>query len=510
MSKRSLAFKTFASVGGVLAGVILLVIWAVSAQQSALLEKGFDDRVTALAVGSRNMFHTSAEEYCKSEGMQYHRVRPGQTAQGVVGDFERGSLALFASDPALTIRRAELTAADGSTFKYALSPARLKDECIICHGAMGMEALKDRKPGDLVAVFGVSAPTTELHRSVRNTRIGSVLAGLALLGLISWVVSLTVARTILRPLAGLSRAFEHLAHGDLTVRAEVRSQDELGQVAETFNSTVAQLNRALTTVDHASARVASGSVELAASAEEMAKAVGEVALVSEELRGAGLAVQEALLELGANVAAMAEHSARTGTEAEAAERDTTKGTATGHSAAEGMQAIQEATGRIFTAVQAIQNIARQTNLLSLNAAIEAAKAGTLGKGFAVVAEEVRKLAEQSTHSAKEIEEIIGVTERAVAGGDASVQVTITNLASIRTRIADVTRRVRDIGALSTRQAHTSAGVSLLMGRTAAGLNQNAAATHELSATVQEVARTSEELSRVAEELKEIVRGFRLA
>jgi methyl-accepting chemotaxis protein len=375
---------------------------------------------------------------------------------------------------------------------------------------MGMEALKERKLGDLVAVFGVSAPTTELHRTVRNTRIGSVLAGLTLLALISWVVSRTVGRTILRPLAALSRAFEHLAQGDLTVQAEVRSRDELGQVAATFNGTVTQLNRTLHTVDLASARVASGSVELAASAEEMAKAVGEVAQVSEDLRSAGLEVQAALVELSANVQAMSEHSVRTGTEAEAAERDTAQGTATGHSTAEGMHAIQEATTRIFMAVQAIQGIARQTNLLSLNAAIEAAKAGTLGKGFAVVAEEVRKLAEQSTHSAKEIEEIIGVTERAVAGGDASVQVTIANLASIRTRIADVTRRVHDIGALSSRQAHTSAGVSLLMGRTTAGLNQNAAATQELTSTVQEVARTSEELSRVAEALKEIVRGFKLS
>ena len=141
MSPKSLATKNFTAIGGILAAVILVVIWLVSAQQSALLEKAFDDQVTTLAVGSRNMFHAAAEDYCKSQGMAYHRVRPGQTSPGDEGVFEGKALAAFAADPSLSILRTELEAADGSTSKYVLSPARLRDECVMCHAAMGMEAL---------------------------------------------------------------------------------------------------------------------------------------------------------------------------------------------------------------------------------------------------------------------------------------------------------------------------------------------------------------------------------
>jgi len=174
-----------------------------------------------------------------------------------------------------------------------------------------------------------------------------------------------------------------------------------------------------------------------------------------------------------------------------------------------MRAIQDATTRIVSAVQAIQGIARQTNLLSLNAAIEAAKAGAAGKGFAVVAEEVRKLAERSAQSAKEIEGIIRITEEAVAGGDASVRTTLDHLEAIRRRISEIASRIRGIGGLSQEQARTSQTVGRLMDETAHQLDQNATAAHQMSTAVREIARTSEELAKVAEGLKDVVGRFKL-
>jgi len=509
LSDKSLAAKTFIAIGSLLAVVILLVIWAVSAQQATLMEKGFDDRVTTLAACSRTMFHAAAQDYCQSQGMAYHRVRPGEAAAGPEGDFERRALAAFAADPALATLRAELEGAGGATSMYVLTPARLRDECVLCHGAVGMDALKDKRVGDLVAVFGVSVPTTELHARVRNTRLGACLAGLILLALVSWVVNLTVRRTILRPLVTFSRALERLAKGDLTARVAVASRDELGQVAETFNDTVSQLNQTFRTVEAASEQVASGSVQLAASAEEMAKAVSEVAQVGEELRQAGQAVQDALVELGLNVDTMAEHSRRTGEEAEAAKQDAIHGTQTGEGTAQGMAAIRKATDRIVSAVQVIQGIARQTNLLSLNAAIEAAKAGTLGKGFAVVAEEVRKLAEHSAHSTREIRSLIEEVDGVVLQGAQAVDLNVQFLKDIAAQVTSVADSAQGIARAVEAEVATRGRIKVQVDGTTRDLEGSVDTNARIAATVAEVAGTARDLARVAESLDQKIASYKI-
>jgi methyl-accepting chemotaxis protein len=174
-----------------------------------------------------------------------------------------------------------------------------------------------------------------------------------------------------------------------------------------------------------------------------------------------------------------------------------------------MADIKQVTGQIVNAVSVIQEIARQTNLLSLNAAIEAAKAGAQGKGFAVVAEEVRKLAERSGGAAREIEGLILRTQEAVAGGVQGVDSTLASLSAIRERIDGVAESIREIHGLSRDQERTGQEVAAMMGQTTGRLAQNASATHELASTVQEIAKTSDELARVAEGLRAVVGSFKL-
>jgi len=506
----SLTVRFLAPVGAALALVMTVVIWAVSAAQTDKAEQAFNENLTSLASTSRFMIHSSAEDYCKTRGMVFHRALPGQIkGTGAAADFERSSLEAFRRDPALNALTTQYEDADGKPQMYVLAPAKLQDECTSCHTASGMDSFKDRKNGELVGAFGVSISTSELRHAVLVNRFWAGLFGLAVLAAIGAIVSYFVRRSILVPLGALSGSITQMAQGDLTVQAPILNQDEIGELAETFNTMVSKLNQAMQNVEQASAQVASGSTELAASAEQMSRTVEDSAKVSEGLHEAGRTVQKNLQLLNANVGAMAEQSNRTGTEAEQAVRDTAQGAQAGQGTAKEMQEILGATTRIVKAVQVIQEIARQTNLLSLNAAIEAAKAGAQGKGFAVVAEEVRKLAERSALAAKEIEQIIGQTQEAVSGGVASVGVTQEHLEAIRRRITEVSTRIHEIGALSGEQAKTSTGVGLLMDQTAARLDQNAASTTELAATVTEVARTAEDLARVAEKLKDIVTGFRL-
>jgi len=510
MKRKGLALKFFLPVALALAALLGLAIWGASAYQTSQAEKAFEEQLTSLAVASRSMFHADAEDYCQTRGMAFHRVQDGRHSKDPAAEaFERRSLGRFVGNPATEVQVGHFTDASGVPQIYALSPGRLKESCIQCHEAFGVDVSKGRKVGELVASFGVSMSTAGLYQTERNIRILSILAGLALLALISAIMTHRVKASILTPLEHLSGAIGKVATGDMTVMATVESEDEIGQLARTFNGMVTDLNRALGSMGQASEQVASGSTQLAASAEQMSQTVQETAQVGEDLRQAGRDVLEALRQLDANVASMAEHTRQTGTKTDAAVQDTDRGAETGRGTSQGMQAIQEATSRIVRTVKVIQNLARQTNLLSLNAAIEAAKAGAQGKGFAVVAEEVRVLADRSGHSAKEIEETINAMQEAVTEGATSVDVTLHHLEAIRDRISEVSGSIHEIGSLSKGQAQTSEEVGRLMNQTATRLDQNAAATHQLAATVHEVAKTSDELSRVAETLKETVRRFKL-
>ncbi len=510
MKRKGLALKFFLPVTLALAALIGLAIWGVSLYQTTQAEKAFEEHLTSLAVASGSMFHADAEDYCKARGMAFHRVLDGRYSKDPAAEaFERRSLGRFIGNPSMEIQVGHFTDAGGDPRIYALSPGRLKDSCNQCHEAFGIASFKGRKAGELVASFGVSMSTAGLYRAQRNMRILAILAGAALLVLISFIIIQRVKSSILTPLEHLSGAIGQVATGDMTVVAPVESEDEIGQLARTFNGMVSDLNQALGGMGTASEQVASGSTQLAASAEQMSQTVQETARVGEDLRQAGREVLEALRQLDANVASMAEHTRQTGAKTDAAVQDTDRGAETGRGTSQGMQAIQEATSRIVRTVKVIQNLARQTNLLSLNAAIEAAKAGAQGKGFAVVAEEVRVLADRSGHSAKEIEETISAMQEAVTEGASSVDVTLHHLEAIRDRISEVSGSIHEIGSLSKGQAQTSEEVGRLMNQTATRLDQNAAATHQLAATVHEVAKTSDELSRVAETLKETVRRFKL-
>jgi len=510
MNRKGLAFKFILPVAVALAVLLGAVIWGVSSYQTAQAEQAFEEHLTSLALASRFMIHAEARDYCTSRGMTFHRVREGEASPDrVAGKLEGEALAHFAANPSAIKLVRQFKDEKGEPRLYVLTPGRLKDVCIGCHGAFGMESFTGRPAGDLVATFGVSVSTAELYRSQRNLQLLAALGGLGLLLAIGAIVFYQVRVSMLKPLGNLSSAIGEVAGGNMTAKAPVESDDEIGQLAGTFNGMVADLNQALGSMSLASDRVASGSTELASSAEEMSQTVQETARVGEELRSAGREVQEALRRLDSNVEAMADHSGQTGARTEAAVQDTHRGAETGRATAEGMEAIQQATSRIVQTVKVIQDIARQTNLLSLNAAIEAAKAGAQGKGFAVVADEVRKLAERSRQSAKEIEDTIQAMQDAVSGGSASVDVTLQHLEAIRDSISQVSGSIQEIGTLSQGQAETSQEVGRMMDQTASRLDQNATATHELAATVEEIARTSDDLAQVAESLKATVQRFRL-
>jgi methyl-accepting chemotaxis protein len=506
---RSLTFKFFLPVGIALAILFTALTLLVGRSQSSRIQEAFEDNLRALGTNAQNMLHSEAEAYCKKEGMAYHREPLDQPSTGPEKDVEQLAIQAFKDKPTLDSYTGRYVGPDGADWICVVTPGRLQDSCMTCHQAMGITRFDGRKTGDFVAIFGISRSTAVTLRQERQFQISAALVGLATLTLIGTLVFYSVRKTILHPLRDLGESIAKVAEGDFTVRATANSNDEIGSLAQTFNGMVNRLSGALRDVEAASQSVASGATQLAASAEQIFRTVEDTARVGEDLRVAGNSVQDAVQRLGTNITRLDENAIETQSRARAAAQDTEDGARAGKDAEGGMTAIREATRQILQAVQVIQDIARQTNLLSLNAAIEAAKAGAQGKGFAVVAEEVRKLAERSARAATEIRGLTDRTEETVTQGIESVANTLERLGSIQARIAEVSQQVQGVADLSQSQGEASQEVGGLMEQTAGKLQQNAAATQELAATVTEITRTAEELSKVADGLRVLVQKFKI-
>lgn len=354
-------------------------------------------------------------------------------------------------------------------------------------------------------ILGVGVYADDVAKDVRVITATLTISSLVL-AIIIFIVSLKVSARLVRP---LNELIEGIRNGDLSRRIEVSSRDEIGHAANAFNDYNASLRAVVLEVRNYAEQAASGSTELAASAEEMARTIAEIAKVGETLKGSGDRMTEGIRQLMANIESTAQRTSQTGIQTKDAVHEAGQGVLTGKETAQGMGEIQEVTAQIVKAVQVIQDIARQTNLLSLNAAIEAAKAGAQGKGFAVVAEEVRKLAERSRGSAQEIENLLLRTRETVAKGAGSVETTIRSLEAIRNHISLISGSIGEVDELSRKQSGTSQEVGRMVEANAEELTHNAAATHQMAATVQEISATADELARVADGLRRVVQGFKL-
>jgi methyl-accepting chemotaxis protein len=302
-------------------------------------------------------------------------------------------------------------------------------------------------------------------------------------------LTLWVARRISRNVGAVKDAAGHLAAGDLGSRATVRSRDEVGAMATSFNGMAESLDTLVSEVIAASEAVASSATQLRSAADELAAttteqsaAVTEASATTEELARASASIAD-------TVDGVAAQAAETRTNLEQAEGDI-------DASAERTVVLAERVSEIGAILALINEIADQTNLLALNAAIEAARAGEGGRGFAVVADEVRRLAERSKSSAAGIAEIVeGIQEEtnatvmAMEKGAKQMQSGLGLLASVAEGTAQVRLTTQQQRSATSQVVETMEQLSDTSRQVSATANQIAAASATLAALAANLERT---------------------
>ena len=350
----------------------------------------------------------------------------------------------------------------------------------------------------------VNADITQSN-SVQKAIVTAAILSLAL----GFLFTRTVSKQVGRSTQAIQTAMEALSQGDLTVSCTLAGQDEFAHIGRNVNDVASHLRRDVNQISDITARTASGATELAATVDQLRDTTDHISNGSEQQRTAMGHSASALEQMATSINGVRNSAASAESLSLASLQASAQGQTSSRDSAQAMQAIQESSGKVGRIISVITDIARQTNLLSLNAAIEAAKAGTMGKGFAVVAEEIRKLAERSGAAAKEITALIGESAERVEVGSGAVALVGTSLEAIERNVSSNAELVREIARAMEEQSRASADVVQAMAATTSLTERNASAATELAATVHETARTTDELARLAQDLQSLTLRFKL-